>query len=245
MLPARVAALESLMLVQALECYFELAVAEGRASGAVLDGNLKAKCWKIIYNEDMVAVSRAKGWRYVNLEVEAETTMTSLVGGPHVRRTSGEEEGGTSVGRVKSRDNGKRQKWDSLRPLLKKFASNGHTEHLPFKVVSGIIRQLRQVARQSGCCGRSTWSHQSHSVGRFWRATVSRVAEKEQEGGDIISIQTAVMLSASLNSCLVSSFSSLPSSTGGGGGVQGFGGMTLDEGEHILVQGLRVELDLT
>uniref|UniRef100_A0A0E0PM43 Uncharacterized protein n=1 Tax=Oryza rufipogon TaxID=4529 RepID=A0A0E0PM43_ORYRU len=37
-LPARVAALESLMLVQALECYFELAVAEGRASGAVLDG---------------------------------------------------------------------------------------------------------------------------------------------------------------------------------------------------------------
>lgn len=38
MLPARVAALESLMLVQALECYFELAVAEGRASGAVLDG---------------------------------------------------------------------------------------------------------------------------------------------------------------------------------------------------------------
>lgn len=149
------------------------------------------------------------------------------------------------MGRVKSRDNGKRQKWDSLRPLLKKFASNGHTEHLPFKVVSGIIRQLRQVARQSGCCGRSTWSHQSHSVGRFWRATVSRVAEKEQEGGDIISIRTAVMLSTSLNSCLVSSFSSLPSSTGGGGGVQGFGGMTLDEGEHILVQGLCVELDLT
>lgn len=30
MLPARVAALESLMLVQALECYFELAVAGGR-----------------------------------------------------------------------------------------------------------------------------------------------------------------------------------------------------------------------
>uniref|UniRef100_I1PVD5 Uncharacterized protein n=1 Tax=Oryza glaberrima TaxID=4538 RepID=I1PVD5_ORYGL len=229
-------------------------VARARCGAGEPDaGNLKAKCWKIIYNEDMlvrkrkswVAVSRAKGWRYVNLEVEAETTMTSLVGGPHVRRTSGEEEGGTSVGRVKSRDNGKRQKWDSLRPLLKKFASNGHTEHLPFKVVSGIIRQLRQVARQSGCCGRSTWSHQSHSVGRFWRATVSRVAEKEQEGGDIISIQTAVMLSASLNSCLVSSFSSLPSSTGGGGGVQGFGGMTLDEGEHILVQGLRVELDLT
>lgn len=51
------------------------------------------------------------------------------------------------MGRVKSRDNGKRQKWDSLRPLLKKFASNGHTEHLPFKVVSGIIRQLRQVKR--------------------------------------------------------------------------------------------------
>uniref|UniRef100_A0A0D9ZYT1 Uncharacterized protein n=1 Tax=Oryza glumipatula TaxID=40148 RepID=A0A0D9ZYT1_9ORYZ len=38
MLPERVAALESLMLVQALECYFELAVAEGRAFGAVLDG---------------------------------------------------------------------------------------------------------------------------------------------------------------------------------------------------------------
>lgn len=40
-----------------------------------------------------VAVSRAKGWRYVDLEVEAKTTMTSSVGGPHVRRTSGEEEG--------------------------------------------------------------------------------------------------------------------------------------------------------
>uniref|UniRef100_A0A0D9ZYT2 Uncharacterized protein n=1 Tax=Oryza glumipatula TaxID=40148 RepID=A0A0D9ZYT2_9ORYZ len=84
----------------------------------------------------------------------------------------------------------------------------------------------------------SRWSRAS--LGNF-----DRVAEKEQEGGDIISIRTAVMLSASLNSCLVSSFFSLPSSTGGGGGVQGFGGMTLDEGEHILVQGLRVELDLT
>lgn len=30
----------------------------------------------------------------MDLEVEAKTTMTSSVGGPHVRRTSGEEEGG-------------------------------------------------------------------------------------------------------------------------------------------------------
>lgn len=40
----------------------------------------------------------------------------------------------TSVERVKSGDNGKREEWDLHPALLKKCATKGHAEHLPFQL---------------------------------------------------------------------------------------------------------------
>lgn len=42
----------------------------------------------------------------------------------------------TSVERVKSGDNGKREEWDLQTDLLKKCATKGHAEHLPFQLSS-------------------------------------------------------------------------------------------------------------
>ena len=52
---------------------------------------------------------------------------------------------------MKSGDNGKREEWDLQTALLKKFASKGHAEHLPFQLsptplIDDAFRRQQAVA---------------------------------------------------------------------------------------------------